>query len=123
MHRFPTLLLFLGFLLCPLACLPAQDAKPAKKKKTKEKPDENAMAYASQFHWGDWVEPDFPFFSSVLDARDLGEGFPKDNLTPRGLILNLGHDLWACFDTDLLRIACIWQGEEGKPPITQTALA
>ncbi len=73
--------------------------------------------------WGDFVEKDFPFFSSVLDCRDLGEGFPKDNLTPRGLILNLGHNLWACFDTDLLRIACIWEGEPGKPPVTPEALA
>lgn len=73
--------------------------------------------------WGDFVEKDFPFFSSVLDARDVGEGFPKDNLTPRGIILNLGHNLWACFDTDLLRIAAIWQGEEGKPPVTPEALA
>jgi hypothetical protein len=73
--------------------------------------------------WGDFVEKDFPFFSSVLDCRDLGEGFPKDNLTPRGLILNLGHNLWACFDTDLLRIACIWEGEPGQPPVTADALA
>jgi cytochrome c2 len=80
-------------------------------------------APATPSPWGDFVEKDFPFFSSVLDARDVGEGFPKDNLTPRGLILNLGHNLWACFDTDLLRIACIWEGEEGKPPVTPEALA
>ena len=84
-----------------------------------QKPD----APATPSPWGDFVEKDFPFFSSVLDARDVGEGFPKDNLTPRGLILNLGHNLWACFDTDLLRIACIWEGEEGKPPVTPEALA
>jgi hypothetical protein len=81
------------------------------------------VAPATPSAWGDFVEKDFPFFSSVLDCRELGEGFPKDNLTPRGLILNLGHNLWACFDTELLRIACIWQGEEGKPPITPDALA
>ncbi|MBL9179138.1 MAG: c-type cytochrome [Verrucomicrobiaceae bacterium] len=80
-------------------------------------------APATPSPWGDFVEKDFPFFSSVFDARDVGEGFPKDNLTPRGLILNLGHNLWACFDTDLLRIACIWEGEEGKPPVTPEALA
>ena len=73
--------------------------------------------------FGDFVEKDFPFFSSTLDCRDLGEGFPKDNLTPRGLILNLGHNVWACFDIDLLRIACIWEGEPGHPPITMNALA
>lgn len=73
--------------------------------------------------WAEWVEPDFPFFSTVLDAREAGEGFPKDNLTPRGLVLNLGSNLWACFDTDLLRIACVWQSEPGKPPVTPEALA
>jgi len=95
-----------------LSVLPAP-AQPAPHLDAKGKPSP----------WGEWVEPDFPFFSSVLDCRDLGEGFPKDNLTPRGLILNLGHNLWACFDSELLRIACIWESEPGKPPITMTALA
>ncbi|MBL9113636.1 MAG: c-type cytochrome [Verrucomicrobiaceae bacterium] len=67
----------------------------------------------------EFIEPDFLFFSSVLDARDLEPG----NLTPRGLILNLGDDLWACFDTELLRLAAVWKGEEGKPPVTPEALA
>ena len=80
-------------------------------------------APATPSPWGDFVEKDFPFFSSVLDAREVGEGFPKDNLTPRGIILNLGHNLWACFDTDLLRIAAIWEGEAGKPPVSADALA
>src|SRR5262249_46227163 len=39
--------------------------------------------------WADWVEPDFPFFSSVLDARKAGDPSPANNLTPRGIILNL----------------------------------
>ncbi|WP_075087799.1 DUF6797 domain-containing protein [Verrucomicrobium spinosum] len=73
--------------------------------------------------YGDWVEADFPFFSTVLDARELGEGWPNNNLTPRGIVLNLGGNTWACFDTDLLRMALIWQGEEGKPPMTQNALS
>lgn len=82
-----------------------------------------ASAVPADTPWGDFVEKDFPFFSSVLDCRDLGADFPKDNLTPRGLILNLGHNLWACFDTDLLRISCVWEGEPGKPPVTPEALA
>lgn len=73
--------------------------------------------------WGDFVEKDFPFFSTVLDCRELGEGFPKDNLTPRGLVLNLGNNIWACYDLDLLRIACVWEGELGKAPVTAEALA
>jgi len=104
---------FLAFLSLA-TCLLAAD-KPAKPKV--------ADAPAAPSPWGDFVEKDFPFFSSVLDAREVGEGFPKDNLTPRGIVLNLGHNLWACFDTDLLRIACIWEGEAGKPPVSADALA
>ena len=65
--------------------------------------------------WGDWVEADFPFFSSVLDAGQAGSPFPARNLTPRGLILNLGRGYWAAFDVDLLRIAAIWHGEGVSP--------
>ena len=50
-------------------------------------------------------KPDFPFFSSVLDARRAGPGFPANNLTPRGLVVNLGRGYWVGFDTDLLRVA------------------
>ena len=57
-----------------------------------------------------FVESNFPFFSSVLEGRKLGPGWPTNNLTPRGIVLPLGHDTWACFDTDLLRIAALWQG-------------
>ncbi|MBI5769716.1 MAG: hypothetical protein HZA93_18215 [Verrucomicrobia bacterium] len=66
-----------------------------------------------------WVEPDFPFFSSVLDARKAGANLPPNNLTPRGLILNLGRGCWACFDPDLLRVAAVWRGAG----VTPTALA
>lgn len=65
--------------------------------------------------WADWVEPDFPFFSSVIDARKAGPGFPADNLTPRGLVLNLGQGLWLAFDTDLLRVAAVWRGSGLTP--------
>src|SRR5262245_12143381 len=50
-----------------------------------------SAAKMEQRHWADFVETNFPFFSSVLDARDLGKDWPNDNLTPRGLILNLGQ--------------------------------
>ncbi|WP_395736949.1 DUF6797 domain-containing protein [Prosthecobacter sp.] len=106
------LALLLTFATCSLSLAADKPSKP----KAPEAP-------ATPSPWGDFVETDFPFFSSVLDAREAGEGFPKDNLTPRGIILNLGHNLWACFDTDLLRIACIWEGEAGKPPVTPEALA
>ncbi len=69
--------------------------------------------------WADFVEPDFPFYSSTLDARHLGPGWPTNNLTPRGVILNLGNDCWACFDTDLLRMSAIWLG----PGISATSMS
>jgi cytochrome c2 len=109
---------FVFFLLFVVYALPLSAAEG--KKTTSSAP---VQAAVPKGNWGDFVEKDFPFFSSVLDARDVGEGFPKGNLTPRGLILNLGHNLWVCFDTDLLRIACIWEGEPGKPPVTPAALA
>jgi glucose/arabinose dehydrogenase/mono/diheme cytochrome c family protein len=65
--------------------------------------------------WADWIEPDFPFFSSVLDAGKAGNGLPPRNLSPRALILNLGNGLWAAFDTDLLRVAAIWKGNGVTP--------
>jgi mono/diheme cytochrome c family protein len=108
-------------------CASAADKKietgktKTEKKKPAEPPQPKPPVKPSP--WGEFVEKDFPFFSSVVDARNVGEGFPKDNLTPRGIVLNLGHNLWACFDTDLLRIACIWEGEPGKPPLTTDALA
>ena len=65
--------------------------------------------------WASWIEPDFPFFSSVLDAGRAGPEFPARNLTPRGLILNLGRGHWVAFDTDLLRVAAVWRGNAVTP--------
>src|SRR5687768_17237652 len=65
--------------------------------------------------WADWIERDFPFFSSALDARQAGASFPATNLTPRGLILNLGNRHWVGFDVDLLRVAAIWRGDGVTP--------
>src|SRR6476469_1708204 len=70
-------------------------------------------------NWARFVESDFPFFSSVLDARDLAQEWPTNNLTPRGLILNLGNGCWACFDTELLRVSAIWFG----PGVTPASLS
>lgn len=62
-----------------------------------------------------WVEPDFPFFSSVVDARKAGPEFPTNNLTPRGLVLRIGPETWAAFDVDLLRVSAIWRGKGVTP--------
>lgn len=77
------------------------------------------MAEGARSEWGKFVEEDFPFFSSVVDARTSAVGSLTNNLTPRGLVLNLGQRMWTCFDTDLLRVAAIWEGE-GVTPISMS---
>ena len=58
-----------------------------------------------------FVEPGFPFISTSIDARKLGNGFPKDNMAGRTLALQLGDSAYACFDTDLLRWSVAWTGK------------
>ncbi len=92
-----------------LACVAAVAALRASPPLPQQKPQPAATA------WADWVEPDFPFFSSVLDARHARGALALDNLTPRALVLNLGHGLWAAFDVDLLRVAAMWRGNGVTP--------
>lgn len=73
------------------------------------------MLSAAADKWAPWVEKDFPFFSSSLDLRTKGADEKPWNVVPRGLILNLGHDCWVCFDTELLRVAAIWRGKGVTP--------
>lgn len=61
--------------------------------------------------FGDFVEKDFPFITTSLDARNLGPDFPAMNITPRCLALQLGNDAYTCFDTDMLRWSVAWTGE------------
>ncbi|MEO6244277.1 MAG: DUF6797 domain-containing protein [Opitutaceae bacterium] len=100
----------MAILTCALGGTTVHAAEP---KKAKAKAKATAVSPSSEF--GPWVEPGFPFFSSVLDARKAGANLPADNLAPRGLILNLGHDCWADFDPDLLRVVAIWQGKGVAP--------
>lgn len=77
---------------------------------------------AATYSWSPFVETNFPFFSSVVDARTLGKEWPTNNLTPRGLILNFGHEGWACFDTELLRMSVIWIGK-GLTPVSMSQIS
>jgi mono/diheme cytochrome c family protein len=88
----------------------APAAEPASTPAAKTRQARKAARPATPSSLPNWVEADFPFFSSVLDARQAGASLPPNNLTPRGLILNLGQDCWACFDPDLLRVSAVWRG-------------
>ncbi|MEX0883766.1 MAG: DUF6797 domain-containing protein, partial [Cyclobacteriaceae bacterium] len=58
-----------------------------------------------------FVEPGFPFITTSMDARDLGPGFPENNISARALALQLGNEAYACFDTDMLRWTVAWTGD------------
>lgn len=70
---------------------------------------------AAEDKWAPWIQPDYPFFGSSLDLRDQYPNSVPMNVTPRGIVLNLGHDCWACFDTELLRISAVWVGKGVTP--------
>ncbi len=73
---------------------------------------------------GPFVESTFPFLGTVLEARKLGAGWPTDNLTPRGLVLNLGQQLWVGYDTELLRVSVVWEGEGlGVTPVSMSQIS
>ncbi len=57
-----------------------------------------------------FLERGFPFCEITVDGRKLGEGFPKDNLTPRGLVVRLAEETYLAYDTDLCRVALAWTG-------------
>src|SRR5690606_22477504 len=64
-----------------------------------------------QAEFADFVEPDFPFITTSMDARNLGEGFPEDNIAARCLAIQLGNGAYACFDMDMLRWSVAWTGD------------
>ncbi|HEU4720726.1 MAG TPA: DUF6797 domain-containing protein [Gemmatimonadaceae bacterium] len=61
--------------------------------------------------FGDFVERDFPYFVTTLDAGKVGASFPQRNLAVRCVVLALGNESYACFDTDLLRLSAAWRGD------------
>ena len=102
-----------AFLFSAVSLFAAEADAPVKKAKAPKAPRPAPAATSAPL--APWVEPNFPFFSSVVDARKAGAGLPENNLTVRGLVLNLGRDCWAVFDPDLLRMSAVWQGAGVTP--------
>ncbi|NIP98220.1 MAG: hypothetical protein GWO24_34330, partial [Akkermansiaceae bacterium] len=73
--------------------------------------------------YGTYGDNGLPFFCQTLDARKLGPDWPGNNLTPRGLILQLDHGAHVCFDPDLLRVAVIWEEKEPGNYLTMNGMA
>lgn len=68
---------------------------------------------------GPFLEPETPFLNSALMIK---KGQPS-NVVRRGVLIPLGQNHWACFDTDLLRWAAIWKAPAGQPPLTLDSMA
>ena len=69
----------------------------------KKKPD--------SWPWRQFIEPDFPFFSTTVDTRSIVGTF-KGNITARAMIFPLAHDCFLAYDVDLLRIVAVWTADE-----------
>jgi mono/diheme cytochrome c family protein len=59
---------------------------------------------------GSFVEQNFPYIPTSIDARKLGPSFPDHNMAARALALRLGDSAYVCFDTDMLRWSVAWTG-------------
>jgi len=58
----------------------------------------------------EFLDPDFPFLEATVDMRGVAPKGTQDNLVPRAIVIPLDHDVFVCFDTELLRVAGIWKG-------------
>ena len=56
------------------------------------------------------LDSSFPFLEATVDLRGIAPVGNKDNLIPRAIVLRLDHDVFLCFDTELLRVAGVWRG-------------
>ena len=78
-------------------------------------PDRASAATAADVGYTTVLDPQLSFFEATLDARELAPQGTRENLVPRGIILPLGRDTFVCFDTELLRVAAIWNGGSVTP--------
>ena len=77
---------------------------------------------AAPNRFDDFFQADFPFITTTVDAGNQGPASPEKNLAVRGVVMRLGHDAYAVFDTDLLRLSAAWLGDKlslgGMPAIS-----
>lgn len=63
----------------------------------------------------EFVDKEFPFLEATIDLRGIAPAGTNNNLIPRALVIPLAHDIFVCFDTELLRVAGIWKGNFVTP--------
>lgn len=70
----------------------------------------------------DHRQPDFPFFETTLDVRDIAPQGNTDNLAPRTVVFQAAENFYVGFDTELLRVVAIWEGD-GVTPVSMSLLS
>ena len=62
--------------------------------------------------WRQFIEPNFPFFSTTLDANAKLDNSGEKDLVPRTLVFPLDGDCFLAYDIDLLRVVAVWTADE-----------
>ena len=63
----------------------------------------------------EFLDRSFPFLEATVDLRGAPPARDPENLVPRGVVLPLDDNIFVCFDTELLRVAAIWEGDFISP--------
>lgn len=71
--------------------------------------------------WRQFIESDFPFFSTTLDASFASDKGTEENLVPRAIVFPLSDDCFLAYDLDLLRVVAVWTAEDS--PLVNANLA
>lgn len=85
---------------------------------TNKAQDENKT---HRWPWRQFIESDFPFFSTTFDARSKNEETFEENLVPRAMVFPLAGDCFVAYDVDLLRVAAVWTA--GELPLVNANMA
>lgn len=62
-------------------------------------------------YYTDHRQPDFPFFETTIDAREAAPRGFEDNIAPRSVVVRAAENFYVGFDTELLRVVAIWEGD------------
>lgn len=66
-------------------------------------------------YYTDHRQTDFPFFETTIDAREAAPRGVEDNIAPRSVVVRAAENFHVGFDTELLRVVAIWEGDGVTP--------
>ncbi len=66
-------------------------------------------------YYTDLHQPDFPFVESALDVRGVAPAGNTENLAPRSVVFRAAENFYVGFDTELLRVVAMWEGDGLTP--------